>query len=428
MPCIEPCNLAADTKPKELLQHHEQQQEQCLPPPPPSPPPTGLSRFWSGYFAKPSAPGEASLAWRIGESGWNRLENASWRIWNRKAPEVPPPLPVEIDPPASESTPPTPDKSAPATPNPVPPPPTDPKRRPTLFETYIPQLPTAVLERLKKESMTDTISTLLGENLAELISTAISRAEASGFIDPASPAYARWRRQSSPTAFMRKWGWLPGTGGGMSHADSAVDLDVEELLDRIGADNFGDSASSLFSLQSTPPVVAPNTPTTGTSATGAQPIPCSAATFRKRSIQATPPPRASLLSLMLDQSLPHQQEERRKAAIRRRRMLWYMRRQEMEEEGEDKRGMDVETYMKLTDACDSAAVSARAARVPGVPRRDPFGDPDTRRRQVTDTAQSLIDPTWRIRDARSRRVAPWPEQRRAATYDASSEDPDFSVW
>ncbi|KAJ3135711.1 hypothetical protein HDU90_003786 [Geranomyces variabilis] len=418
MPCIEPCNLAVDTKSKE--QQHDHQQEQC--PPPSPPPPTGLSRFWSGYFAKPSAPGEPSLAWRIGESGWNRLENASWRIWNRKAPEAPPPVPVPIDPPAS--APPSPDKRAPATPNPVPPP-TDPKRRPTLFETYIPQLPTAVLERLKKESMTDTISSLLGENLAELISTAISRAEASGFIDPASPAYARWRRQSSPTAFMRKWGWLSGTGG-MSHADSAVDLDVEELLDRIGADNFGDSASSLFSLQSTAPVP-PNTPTTGASATGAKAIPCSSATFRKRSIQATPPPRASLLSQMLDQSLPHQQEERRKAAIRRRRMLWHMRRQEMEEEGEDKRGMDVETYMKLMDACDSAAVSARAARVPGVPRRDPFGDSDTRRRQVTDTAQSLIDPTWRIRDARSRRVAPWPEQRRAATYDAS-EDPDFSVW
>ncbi|KAI8921137.1 hypothetical protein DFJ77DRAFT_151961 [Powellomyces hirtus] len=427
--------------------------------------PTGaLSKLWKNYFGSASSQEEVSLAWQAvsqlaqtGESLF-RIENASWRIWSRKATAAPPSLATAVHPEAEPDAERTAElmadpnaaskaelnpeakpeskaeskaeakaesavASTPLTTSPAAPP--IPTRRPTMFETYIPQkfaeLPTAVLERLKSDSVTGTISSLLGENLAELISTAIHRAEASGILDPASPAYDRWRRQSSPSAFIRKWGWLAGKG--IDRSDSAVDLDTElsidELLQRIDTER-ADDETDLFSLKSTPPVP-PNTPaaaTPGLDMLKQHSAPSS--TFRKRSIHPIPIRKPSLLSQMIDQSL--QEQDMFQVAARRRRMQHFMRRRAIELEGQEKRGMNVETYLKLMDACDDAASVRTAA---SKPVRDTIGDPELRRK-VTDTAQSLIDPTWRIRDARTRRM-PWFEQRRAVTFEESETD-RFFVW
>ncbi|TPX59651.1 hypothetical protein SpCBS45565_g07676 [Spizellomyces sp. 'palustris'] len=397
--------------------------------------PGAFRKLWKGYFGKASKE-DVSLAWQAvshlaqtGESLF-RLENASWRIWSRKTPtESPEMSTIEQTEQTSTVVPVAQESPAPA---PAPTIPTGPGRRPTLLESYLPQkiaeLPTTVLERLKKDSVTGTISSLLGEPLADLISSAIARAEATGLLDIGEAQYDRWRLQSSPTSFIKKWNWLSGRGGkgeGLDRIDSAVDLDadgsIDEIFKRVDTDKGDDENSIAFLL---PPPVPPNTPSASPGVDAlVEHCRQNPHQFRKRSVQAIPIKQPSLLSKLIDESLKEQDVFQ--AAAQRRRLMRLMRRRAIEFEGEDKRGMDVETYMKLVDACDDAASTGGNDRHWKPSDVEPFGDSETRRK-VTDTAQSLIDPTWRIRDTRSRRM-PWFERSRSAIYDDGDLD-SFLVW
>ncbi|KAJ3014896.1 hypothetical protein HKX48_004895 [Thoreauomyces humboldtii] len=395
-----------------------------------------LAKLWRGYFGPAASQKDVSLAWQavsqIAQTGESlfRIENASWRIWSRRPPTTattvrprPPDGGQNVEGPESaESV--TPSSGAASASS-------KPHRRPSLFESYIPEriaaLPTAVLERLKHDSVTGTLTSLLGENLSDLIQTAINRAEASGLLDIGEQQFG-WRRQSSPSAFIRRWTWLGGGAGkdGLGRSDSAVDLrdmeaTIDELLGRIDTvtgdeteDHVGFSLQSTNRLSSSSKSKIPTVPTSD---------PC-AIPFGKRSIHAVSERRPSLLSRMIDQSL--REQDLFTVAAQRRRMLRYVRRRAIESEGEDKRGMDVETYMKLMDACDDAAVRRTHGFETGTTATARGFDAESRRK-VTDTAQSLIDPTWRTRDTRSRRM-PWFEQRRAVTHDATEPNDTFFVW
>ncbi|KAI8817381.1 uncharacterized protein EV422DRAFT_508976 [Fimicolochytrium jonesii] len=441
-----------------------------------------LSTMWKTYFGKASTE-EAALTVQaishLSGSGASveRVENASWRIWSRKPNAVNVSQERLVPPNSGPPTPPTSPKILPAPvmtnrlepaqdllqPRPPPPPPPPqqqllppslsdqqqlsiPGRRSFLtscFPSSIVELPITVYARWKKDSVTG-ISSLLGESLADLITAAIHRAEARGFIDTSSgwePHYHCWRGRpmACPGSFLRRWKWLriisreDGQGDG---AQVEQECPIDKFLLRTNA-GVGLSVASLEM-----PAAPPNSPSSFDSPSSPETVPCRSepipiTPFTKHTLLTPPASHTSLLSQLITSSLRNQSSTQ--TAAERRRMMQYLRRRAIECEDEDKRGMDVETYLQLVDACDGAAVAAAAgpgaggrmfARRPEMVTRpgdagvDAFAGDQEGRRRVTDTAESLIDPTWLPRGTASRHHT---NPRRAVTFDDSELD-SFFVW
>ncbi|RKO89572.1 hypothetical protein BDK51DRAFT_45261 [Blyttiomyces helicus] len=340
------------------------------PPPPPTHPQGNFSHMWHKYFWGESKQ-DVSFAWQAvtqlastGE-GLFRLENASWRIWTRKSsaiPKDPPPLsPLS----ASSATPLCSHSSA----HPPEAPPAAPLRRPSLLQSYLPDLHTAVLNPYKAlrgaGTVTETISALLGENLTDLITSAIWRAETICLTDgkdfcdaPGTGAAAAigegvssWiGPRSEPFPYVARW----------------LRRRITKSADAPPEPTRTDSAVHLPPAAASPPPPAKS------------PVPIPSTHFRKHALApASPQPPSSLLSKMIHES------EREKtffeAAAERRRLIRLMRRRALDIEGLERRGMDIETYVSLVDG--------RGGGIDGW--YDSSAELSVHRR-ATDTAQSLI--------------------------------------
>ncbi|KAI9099717.1 hypothetical protein DFS34DRAFT_502001 [Phlyctochytrium arcticum] len=335
---------------------------------------------------------------------WLRLENASWRIWlsDHHPPSAADKDGLNLHPKDLKLSP-------------------SPKMgsRKNLFrmvEDLLPspiaRLPSVVADKLIKPPMQDKLSWVFGEPLVQFVKSRIPPIDGSDL--------------SYPTTFS-PYRLLVQTLGWPRSAPELPALEVEDRIAQLQISGQNDDTTFIGPRYQT----------------------ISAEEFAKCSMTNVSAERpASLLSQLLDDTSSPSRQDTDKAAALRRNKVRYLRRRALDIESELKRGLDVETYMRMSDGCsDSRHV---ASELPANPSCNPFGDVETRRKR-TDTAQSLIgitspvssfanlytyillgtDPTWRIRNIGGNGVT-WQTLPRKSlnivTETHHQEEEYFAVW